>query len=127
MKKYFLNRRQWGVELEKKLSKLSDSLEKHWSEICEERIEAEKSTIRNEKDLEITILKKDLSKLKDENKYLKNSDLKVEKLKNELIAKIKRIDYQTRLLEEVQSRISVQLGMNDSIMRSSEKLLNKEE
>lgn len=126
IKKYFVTRRQWGVEIEDSLRRQALKLENYWSRVFEQRIQKEKNSVATEKDFEIKIIENELKEKKDENKYLKKQELEIEKLKNELRAKIQHIDYQNKLLEEVHSRISIQLGMNDSIIRNSEKLLKKE-
>lgn len=142
MKEYFLTRRQWAMDQEKELRKQasffsaktnillreqSSELESRWAKKLEERIKLEKEKITIEKDLEIRLLEEELNNTIEKNKELKKDSFKIEKLKNELQAKIQHIDYQNKLLSEVHSRISIQLGMNDSIIRNSIKLLNKED
>lgn len=130
LKKYFLTRKQIGIETEKLITRRTEDLQKYWSKIMEQRILQAKDKIYIEKTSEINELEKELQDKKEIIKNLRKSnmknDLEVEKYKNELKTKIRHLDYQTAALSEICSRVVTQIGQNENIIKTSEKLLKKD-
>lgn len=130
LKKYFLTRKQIGIETEKLITRRTEDLQKYWSKIMEQRILQAKDKIYIEKTSEINELEKELQEKKEIIKNLRKSnmknDLEVEKYKNELKTKIQHLDYQTAALSEICGRVVTQIGQNENIIKTSEKLLKKD-
>lgn len=126
IKKYFMNREQWGIETERLITREVERQEYNWSLIMEQRVIRAKDKILIEKNSEINELEDTIKLLKTEIHKLRKVDIEVEKLKNELRTMIITLDSQTNRWLEVESRIGIQLGMDHSLVKRAEKLLKKD-
>lgn len=126
MKKYFMNRKQWGIETEKMIRKAIKDQQEYWARIIEQKILQAKDKITIEKNLEIRELEGQIRELKDMLKELRKDHVKVEKLKNELLSAHSGMNYQKKCLEEVQTAIGIRIGRMDYQLDQAEKVVKKQ-
>lgn len=126
IKHYLLSRKQLGISEEKRVRREVKDAHDNWSLISEQMIKKEKETITAEKELEIKLLKDELEKKNKKITELRKTNLKVDKLKNDLHSKIRQFDFRNKRLIEFQDQISIQVGRNEAMVNSGSKLLLKE-
>ena len=123
---YFKTRKAWAIETEERIAKKAETLNEEWSRIIEQREMMVENKIKKEKDLEIKALKREIEEKDKALKTYRESDLKITQLRNELVARIEHLDYQTTQFGEIHNRMSQHLGVVDYLLDNSRKLANKE-